>query len=289
MLPERHMQARAVRTVLLVEGLANATILVVKLVVGMATGSVAILGDAVHSLTDLVNNGLALVALHLSAAPPDREHPYGHRKFETLAVFGLATLLTVAALEIALRAVGRLGEPVGSDGWALGLMLGVLAVNVAVATWESLQARRLDSDLLHADARHTFGDVLTTVAVIAGWQLAASGYAWLDPLVAVAVACLVFYLAYGLFRRAVPVLVDQVANDPLELIEVIRSVPRVREVRRVRSRVSGAGPAAEVVVTVDARLTTDEAHRVATAIEAALERRLGIADVTVHIEPGGAG
>ena len=165
-------------------------------------------------------------------------------------------------------------------------MLGVLGVNIALATWEAARARKLGSDLLHADARHTFSDVLTTIAVIGGWQLAARGFWWLDPLLALGVAGLVFYLAYDLFRRVVPVLVDQVANDPREVIDLIQTLPKVRDVRRVRSRVSGEGPAADVVVTVDPGLTTEESHHVANAIEGLLERELGIEDVTVHIEPG---
>jgi len=283
---DQRTQTGAVRTVLIVEGAANTVILVVKAFVGLATGSTAILGDAIHSLTDVANNGIALIALRLSSAPPDHDHPYGHRKFETLAVFGLATLLTVAAFEIALRAFSATGEPVETHGWSLGLMLGVLGVNVALATWEAARARKLGSDLLHADARHTFSDVLTTIAVIGGWQLAARGFWWLDPLLALGVAGLVFYLAYDLFRRVVPVLVDQVANDPHELIDLIRTVSRVRDVRRVRSRVSGEGPAADVVVTVDPALTIEESHRVANDIEMLLEQELGIKDVTVHIEPG---
>lgn len=284
-MPERRAQSRAVQTVLIVEGAANTAVLLVKAFVGVATGSTAILGDAVHSLTDVANNGIALIALRLSSAPPDHDHPYGHRKFETLAVFGLATLLTVAAFEIALRALTRTVQPVESHGWSLASMFGVLAVNIGLATWEAARARALGSDLLHADARHTLSDVLTTVAVIGGWQLAAHGYPWLDPLLALGVAGLVFYFAYDLFRRVVPVLVDHVANDPSELIDLIRTVPRVRDIRRVRSRVSGEGPAADVVVTVDPVLTTEEAHSVANAIETLLERKLGIRDVTVHIEP----
>ena len=274
-----------VRTVLLVEGLANLVVLAAKVVVGWTTGSVAILGDAVHSLTDLANNGLALVASRLSTAPPDRDHPYGHWKFEPLAVFGLATLLVVMAVEIVLHALGRFGRPVASSGWGLVLMLGVLAVNLVVTAWEHVQARRLDSNLLRADARHTLSDVLTTVAVIAGWQLAIRGWPWLDALFAVLVAALVFYLAFGLFRRAIPALVDKVATDPGDVMETVHAIPSVRAVRRVRSRTSGAGIAADVVIAVDGNLTTAEAHGIADTVESILARKFGIEDVTVHIEP----
>ncbi len=149
------------------EGLANLVVMLVKATVGFQTGSIAVIGDAIHSLADLANNAVAFVATRIASAPPDLEHPYGHRKFETLAVFGIATLLSVLALEIVLRALDRDPREVSADGWGLALMLGVLVVNIVIATWENRWARRLNSDILRADAKHTVSDVLTTVAVIA--------------------------------------------------------------------------------------------------------------------------
>lgn len=274
-----------VRTVLLVEGLANLVVLVAKVAVGAATGSAAILSDAVHSLTDLANNIIAFVVAGASVAPPDHDHPYGHRKFESLAVFGLATLLTVVAVELALRALARLEEPVDTSRWGVAVMVGVLALNLAMAGWENYWARRLDSDLLRADAHHTLSDVLTTVAVIAGWQLAAHGYPWIDRVVALLVAALVFYLALGLFRRAVPALVDRAAVDPAALIETVAAIAGVREVRRVRSRAIGNRLLADVVVAVDGSLSTAESHRVADAVERVLAEKWGVDDVSVHVEP----
>lgn len=278
-----------VRTVLLIEGCTNLVVLVAKVAVGWTTGSVAILGDAVHSLTDLVNNGFALVAARLSTVPPDRDHPYGHRKFEPLAVFALATMLVVMAVEIVLHAISRLGQPVVHSDWGLAVMLGVLGVNVSVTAWEHRQARRLDSDLLRADARHTLGDVLTTAAVIVGWQLASRGWPWLDALFAMVVAVVVIYLAVGLFRRAIPALVDGAATDPGDVIKTVHAIPAVRSVRRVRSRASGSWSAADVVISVDRDLTIAEAHVIADAVESILASKFDIDDVTVHVEPHEAG
>lgn len=280
---------RRVRRVLLWEGAANAGVLAAKAVVGVSTGSSAVLGDALHSLTDLANNGVALLAARLASAPPDREHPYGHRKFETLAVFGLGTLLAVLAVELALRALERRDYEVLSHGWGLALMGGVLCVNVAVSLWEARQARLLDSELLRADARHTASDVFVTLSVILGWQLAAAGYAWLDTAFTLGVAALILYLAWGLFRRAVPVLVDRSAADPDELAAAIRAVEGVREVRRVRSQATGAGGRIEVTVSVDGRLSTAASHAIADRIESALARQFEAEDVTVHVEPVGPG
>lgn len=274
-----------VRRVLLCEGSANLAVLIAKTVVGVSTGSMAILGDALHSLTDLANNLVALVVVRIASTPPDREHPYGHRKYETLAVFGLATLLTVLAFEIVLRAIEQGERDVVRHGWGLVLMLAVLGVNLSIALWQGYWARRLGSEILRADARHTMADVLTTVAVIGGWQLAALGYAWLDTLFALGVAVFVMVLAYSLFKRAVPILVDRIAEEPEALTEAVRAVVGVKKVRRVRSRWAGSEPAVDVVITVDARLPTAEAHAVANAVETVLRQQFAIEDVTVHIEP----
>jgi cation diffusion facilitator family transporter len=270
---------------ILLEGAANLAVLLVKVTVGLSTGSLAVLGDAIHSLTDVVNNGVAWVVLRLSTRPADREHPYGHRKFETLAVFGLATLLVVLAFELALHALRREPEPVLRDALTLGLMLGVLAVNITVATWQRYWAKRLESDILLADANHTFADVLTTIVVIGGWQLSAMGYAWLDTACALGVSGLVLYLAYGLFKRAFPVLVDEYAVAPEKLKAAALSVPGVRAVRRVRSRAVGKTRMVDMVLTVDAALSTAAAHDIADRVERLLEERHQVSDTSIHIEP----
>ena len=280
-----HAPERAVLWVLLIEGAVNTLVLVMKLVAGLSTGSLAILGDAIHSLTDVVNNIVAAFVIRLSAKPADHDHPYGHRKFETLAVFGLAALLTVLAVELILHALRRDAVEVTAAPWELMLMSGVLLLNVALALWERWWARRLSSSILMADASHTLADVLTTVAVIAGWQFAAAGYAWLDTVTALGVAGLVLYLAFGLFSSAVPVLVDAASIEPQEVKESVRKIPGVHSVRRLRSRWIGSAPAVDMVVEVDAELTTAQAHDIADAVETVLAEQFGVDDVSIHVEP----
>ena len=274
-----------VRYVLIVEGACNFAVLVAKATVGFTTGSFALLGDALHSLADLANNVVALIVVRIASAPPDREHPYGHQKFETLAVFGLAVLLAVLAFEIVVRALESHDREVLENDWGLAVMLGVLCVNAGLSYWERRWAKKLGSQILEADAQHTFADVLTTIAVIVGWQLSARGYAWLDTVFALLVACLVMYLAYGLFRRAIPRLVDSISHEPEEIAAAVEPLDGVRKVHRVRSRWVGSKPVVDVVITVAPDMPTSEAHDVADAVEDALLKTLSIEDVTVHIEP----
>lgn len=275
---------------LYLEGGANLLVLAAKTTVGVASGSLAILGDALHSLTDVANNGAALVVMRHATAPPDRKHPYGHRKFETLAVFVLATLLTVLAIELLLRGVGGATHEVVHQGWGLGVMLAVLGVNIAITLWQGLEARRLDSDILRADARHTLADVLTTAVVITGWQFAARGHPWVDTVAACMVSAIVLYLAFGLYRRAIPILVDAAAIEPDALRAAVRAVPGVRQARRVRSHHAGSVLAVDVTVSVAPDLPTTAAHAIADAIERVVAAEFGAHDVTVHVEPhGGTG
>jgi cation diffusion facilitator family transporter len=276
---------RKVQRLIIIEGCANLLVLAVKVVVGLSTGSLAILADAIHSLTDVANNIVAWIVIRLSAMPADREHPYGHRKFETLAVFGLATLLAVLAFEIAKNAITKEATEIVSGTWELTLMIGVLVVNVILASWQRYWARRLKSGIMLADAAHTFADVLTTVVVIVGWQLSTMGFLILDRVCAFGVAGVVFYLAYRLYKSVFPVLVDEYAIDPEKLKSAVMKVPGVKKVGRIRSRWIGSEIAIDMVVSVNAELTTEESHRIAVEIETMVEDRFNVGDAFIHIEP----
>lgn len=271
--------------VIIIEGSANFIVLLAKLWVGISTGSLAILGDAIHSLTDVTNNVVAWVVIRLSILPPDREHPYGHRKFETLAVFFLASLLAVLAFELALRAISKEEVAIVSSSLELGIMLGVLLVNISLASWERLWATRLKSDILIADASHTFADVLTTIVIIIGWQLSAMGFLWLDRACALGVAGLIFYLAFNLYKKAMPVLVDEFAIDPDLISSMILNIRGVKQVNRVRSRWIGTAKAIDIIISVEPSLTTDDSHNIASEIEALIDSKFGVSDISIHVEP----
>lgn len=268
------------------EGIANALLAAGKFAVGIHTGSAAILGDALHSLTDLANNGIALFINKVASEPPDRGHPYGHQKFEQLAVFVLASLLTVVAVELVINAFKHKESPPVQSNIALIVMLAALAINISVTVWEHYWAKKLKSDLLRADAYHTFGDTFVTFMAILGWQIAAAkGWGWLDSAFAVGVAGLVFYLAFDLFRRAIPSLVDSAGCDPRLVSAAVGRMPEVKRVKRWRSRQYGSAVAADIIVTVDRNLTLEQSHAVADAIEELLAEQFDIHDTTVHIEP----
>jgi cation diffusion facilitator family transporter len=274
-----------VRTIIIVEGLANLVTMMAKLWVGLSTNSAAIVGDAMHSLTDFSNNIIAFLALRISEKPPDSDHHYGHAKYQQLAVFAIAVMLAVVAVELLLNAVSNYGQVVSHSRIGLIILALTLTINIGLTVWPHYWAKRLDSDLLQADAKHTVSDVLTTFAVIAGWQLAARGYAFFDTVVAILIALIILYMMVKLFLGAIPILVDYSRYKPEEMKRVVQGIDHVEAVQQVRARSARNGGSADVTVTVDATLTMAQAHAVTELIEQALLAHFGFDDVVVHVEP----
>lgn len=282
---QRIEKDRKVRNIILVEGLANVAVLIVKVWIGLATNSIAILSEAAHSLTDLLNNGVSLLVLSVAREPPDANHPYGHRKFETLAVFGLAALLAVVAFEVGQSAITAPDGPVSTSPIYLALMLGVMAVNLSVSLWQRWWAKKLKSDLLYADAAHTLSDAAVTGVTVAGWQIAAYGLPWVDRVAAGLIAVFVLYLAYRLFRRCLPVLLDELACDPKKIAALLQADSQIVGVRAIRSRSLGDYPQIDLTIIVDPALTVAQGHAIATRAEKALAKQFDNARATIHVEP----
>ncbi len=276
---------KKVQQIITIEGIYNFIVLILKTVVGFATGSLAILSDAVHSLTDVMNNVVIWLVMRVASKPPDYDHPYGHRKFETIAVFALASLLVVLAVELIIRAFSAETKMPITEPWALALMGIVLLLNITVTIWERYWAKKLDSDILMADAQHTLVDVLTTVMVIVSWQLSTLGWWWIDKLAGIGVAGMVLYFAYGLYQKVFPILVDGYAIDPDELTKAVAEVPGVKEVRQVRSRWIGSKKAVDMRIAVDADMPTVESHDLAHRVEDHICARFNIVDTSIHVEP----
>jgi cation diffusion facilitator family transporter len=282
------LRDRAVRRILVGILVANAGLVLVKLVIGFRAGSLGVLGDAAHSSVDALNNVFALAVLWISSAPPDEEHPYGHGKFETLGALAIAGFLSVTCFELVKGAVTRLAmgaPPPDVDGIALGALAGTVVVNVAVATYESRRGRALGSELLVADARHTQADVLVTLAVLGGLGLGRLGWAWADPVVALVVAGLVAWSGAEIVRRTVPVLVDRRALDPEAVQELVSRVAGVHAVSEIRSRGRPGEVFAELTIRVDPSMNVREAHRIAEEVERRLREVPGLRNVVVHVEP----
>lgn len=278
-----------VRGVLILVLGANLAVIALKLFVGLRSGSLAVLGDAAHSGFDALNNVIGLAAVRVAARPPDDEHPYGHGKFETLGALAVVSFLSITAFELVSGAFGRLltgAPPPRVDALTFGLLVVTMLFNGAVALLESRSARRLDSQILAADARHTGADVLVTLAVIGGLGLVALGWGDADAWLAILVAVLIARSGFEILKGTVPVLVDEVAVEPGRIERFVEEMEGVRGVRDVRSRGRrNAHAFAELTIVIDGGLTVAEGHEIADRVERRLRDAGGFDDVVVHVEP----
>ena len=277
-----------VRKVLIITLLLNVFVMGLKALVGYWTGSLSLMADALHSVTDSANNVLGLVAIKFSSPLPDREHPYGHNKFEAVGALGIAAFLGIACFEIVQGAVERIikgGEPVRVSPPELWLLLIVLGVNIFVAFYERNVGRRVGSSILVADATHTMSDVWVTISVIGGLIGVWLGYQLLDVLLAFPVASLVFWSGWSVLKENLPWLVDQMAIAPETIHTITVSVPGVLNCHDIASRgVIGRQVFIEMHLIVDAR-DVETAHNITEEVERQLEQRFSPVRILIHVEP----
>ena len=282
--------APGVRRVLWITLALNIAVAAIKAAVGFATGSLAVLADALHSLTDGANNVLGLVVTRWSTTPPDREHPYGHQKFEAMGALAIAAFLGIACFEVVQAAIERLTDDapgtVEMTPTGLALLVLVLAVNVFVAAYERRAGRRLNSPLLLADAHHTFGDIWITLGVLAGAVgLLVLGWQWLDVALAVPVAAAVLWSGWNVLRGNLPWLVDEMAIAPESVEQIALAVPGVIDCHDVASRgLIGRQVFVEMHLITDAP-DVETSHRITEEIERQLTERFGPVHATIHVEP----
>ncbi len=288
-----------VRRVLLLTLGLNILVFAIKLVLGLATGSLSILADALHSVTDSASNVLGLAASRLASPYPDREHPYGHQKFEALAALAIAAFLGIACFEILQSAGDRFLEgwqqgiaPLKISPMELWILLIVLGINIFVTFYERRQGLQVGSPILIADAQHTMSDVWVTIIVLAGligaWageQIGWPQLRWLDVILALPVAFLVFQSGWTVLQENVPWLIDRMAIAPETIQEITLKVPGVINCHSIASRgLVGRQVFIEMHLIVDAQ-DVRTAHQITEQVEQQLEVKFGPARILIHVEP----
>jgi cation diffusion facilitator family transporter len=279
----------SVRRTALVSVFAAGALAVLKLGTGLATGSLGLLSEALHSGIDLVAALLTFIAVGVSGRPADRDHPYGHGKAEHLAALAEASILALLSLVVAVAAVRRFGNHPDLDvaWWAIAVVLVVMAVDASRMTLSLRVARAEGSPALEANALHFASDLAGSTAVLAGLLLARAGHPEGDAIAALFVAVLVLLAAARLIRRNVDVLMDRVsvAAEAAARTAISELEPQV-ELRRLRMREAGGRHFADVVIGVPPGAAVGQGHAAADEVEAAVERAVPHSDVVVHVEPG---
>ena len=278
------------RRIALVSVVAACVLIAIKLAAGLASDSLGLLSEALHSGTDLVAALLTFFALGVAVRPADSGHPYGHGKAEHLSALAEAAILVVASLVIVWRAVDRLlGEEhpeVNAAWWTFAVLGVVIAIDLARALVSVRGARRYRSAALAANALHFAGDFGGTAAVLIGLLLVRAGYQQADSAAALFVAVLVLVAAGRLMRENVDVLMDRApAQAEVAARRAIESLAPAVDLRRLRLRTAGGRHFADVVIGVQPGAVVAQGHAVADAVEDAVEEALPGSDVVVHVEP----
>ena len=277
--------ARVLRRVLAL----NLVVAAAKIAFGYASGAISILSDGFHSLTDAASNVVGLVGVRTAVQPPDEDHPYGHRKFETVAAAAIAVFLLLVMVEVLRNAFNRLsgrmapGE-ISTAGFVV--MIVTVAVNLIVISYESREAKRLASEVLLADAMQTRGDVWSSVTVMFALAGARAGLPILDPLAALVVAGFIGHAGFQIAKATTKILSDQVVISEADLERVVMSVPGVVGCHQIRTRGSADHVFLDLHVWLPPEMRLTDAHNLSHIVKDRLMTRYPqIADAIIHIEP----
>ena len=281
-------RAAEVSTVLYRVLFLNLIVAAAKIALGTATGAVSVLSDGYHSLTDTASNVVGIIGVRIAGAPPDDDHPYGHRKFETMASVGIMIFLILVLREVLSGAWERFrtgGEP-SINILTFVVMGGTFAVNLFVVFYERAAGRRLHSEVLIADAQHTLSDLMTSATVIAALIGVKAGYLWLDPVAAIVVAAFIGYACWEIFKSTTGILADRFVIAEDQILEVVKTVPEVIGSHHVRTRGSADFVFLDLHIWMDADMRLDQAHSISHVVKDRLMTRFPqIKDAIIHIEP----
>ena len=284
-----HDRYAAVARVLVRVLFLNLGVALAKIGFGYASGAISILSDGFHSLTDSASNAVGLVGVRAARRPPDEDHPYGHRKYETVAAAAVMLFLLLVMVEVLRNAFNHLtgrAAPHEISVASFVVMAVTVGVNLLVIAYESREAERLASEVLLADAMQTRGDVWTSVTVIAALIGAKSGVPILDPLAALVVAAFIGYAGLQIARATTGILSDRIVIADADLERVVMGVPGVLGCHRIRTRGSADHVFLDLHVWLPADMRLNEAHALSHVVKDRLMTRYPqIADAVIHIEP----
>jgi cation diffusion facilitator family transporter len=271
---------------------SNLTLMVMKFVVGIMIGSIAVLSDAIDSAEDVIASLFAFASIQLANQPADEEHPYGHGKAESLAAAAQALLIAGGAGYIIARAVQRLISHDVQIETTPGLIaLGVTAVvNVGVVMYVSRAARVTGSVALKADTRHLWTNVVQAITIVVALSLVAlTGHSFFDPIAALVLAVYLLWVAAQVMLAGLSEIMDvRLPERELALIETClreHTTGNVRGFHYLRTRKAGRQRYVDVHIAIDRSQTVEEAHAISEALVDAIRARIPGAVVTVHVDP----
>jgi cation diffusion facilitator family transporter len=269
---------------------SNTFLVLTKLAVGLFTGSISVISEAAHSAVDLLAAMIAYYAVTHSDKKPDRNHAYGHGKIENISGAVEAVLIVVAAVWIIYEAGHKLTAQELPKDLEYGIVIMVLSIvlNYYVSNRLFKVAKSTQSHALEADALHLQADIWTSIGVLAGLiAIKVTGLYWLDPVIAIVVALIIFKAGYDMTRKSMRELTDAALpyEDQKMIRDIIENHPKVNDFHNLRTRRSGSKRMVDVHILLAADLTLQESHDVCDELEGRIKSLFTPCDVTIHQEP----
>ncbi|MCX5686743.1 MAG: cation diffusion facilitator family transporter, partial [Candidatus Omnitrophica bacterium] len=249
-----------IKKILLVILVLNWAVALAKIIYGLITHFTSMTADGFHSLADGASNIIGLIGITLACRPADKEHPYGHKKYETLFSLGIAGMLFFVCYNLILKGVKNFHTPAVPqvDAVSLVVMITTMLVNIFVMTYEYAQGKRLKSDILISDSMHTRADLFTSFSVIAAIFAIKMGYPILDPIVTMMIALFIAHAGYSIIRQGSNVLCDTiVVMDIKKIARICMAVDGVKSCHKIRTR----GRIDDIHVDLHAQARARRSHR----------------------------
>lgn len=277
-----------IKRVLILVLILNWAVALAKIIYGLASRCASMTADGFHSLADGASNIIGLIGIHFACQPTDKDHPYGHKKYETFFSLGIAMLLFIVSFNLFKEGISRINNPVNPqvnlDSFIV--MLATLGVNFWVMNYEHKKGKILGSDILISDAMHTKADIFTSLSVIITLIVIKLGYPILDPIATILISIFIAHAGYHIVKESSVVLCDTAMLDTKKVTDIVLGVKGVRNCHKIRTRGRFDDIHIDLHVQVSPSMHMDEAHKISYAIEGEIKKNIPeVTDVVVHMEP----
>ncbi|UCF86664.1 MAG: cation transporter [Nitrospiraceae bacterium] len=282
------LRLKKVNRVLIYTLLLNISVSLAKVIYGYRTESISMVSDGFHSFFDGTSNVIGLVGIFIASQPPDANHPYGHRKYETLSTIAIAVLIFFTGLEILKKAYTSIQSSPGIEvtPYSFLIMAITLVVNTGVMMYETKKGKELKSDFLLADAMHTKSDIFISLSVVISLIAAKLGYPVVDIIASLVITFFIVRMGVSILKSATEVLTDTAQISPDEIKDVVHPIPGIRGCHEIRTRGKEGAINIDLHILVDPEVKTRDAHDLAHTVEETIKKNFpSVIDVVVHIEP----
>ena len=278
----------SVRKILTYTLLLNMVVALAKLFYGHMTESLSMVADGYHSFFDGTSNVVGLVGIWLAYNPPDKDHPYGHKKYETLALLGISILLFLTCFQVLQGAYLRFRDSIIPDVTVFSFLVifVTMGINIFVMMWERKKGKELKSEILISDSMHTRSDIFASMAVLISLAAVYIGVPVIDPLAAFVIAILIGKTGFEILLESTKVLSDYFRLSPIRIRDVALKVDGVQECHDIRSRGTANDVFVDLRLHVPSDMDISAAHELAHQVEGRIKKEFTeVTEVVVHIEP----